>query len=105
MNTSLNFFNQLLKRTRSLSSIDPARDWLFLLISSTLALSGIIIWNVRAFDTVASGGTIGTPSTSTEPIFDQTSLETIHTIFQDRAAEEEKYTSGVYRYPDPSQGG
>lgn len=91
------------RRARSFSGIDPARDWLFLLIGSTLVLSGIIVWNAWAFDTVASGGTIGSSATSTAPIFDQASLETIHVIFAERAAEEEKYMSGVYRYADPSQ--
>lgn len=98
-----NLFEAFSQRIRALSSVDPERDWLFLLISSTIVLSGIVVWNAWAFDTVASGGTIGSSATTVVPIFDQSSLETIHTIFAERAAEEEKYMSGVYRYADPSQ--
>jgi hypothetical protein len=81
----------------------PARDWLVLIIFSILALVGIVVWNVWAFDTVANGGVIGAPVTGTPTVFNQTSLDTIHTIFVNRAAEEEKYEKGVYRFPDPSQ--
>ncbi len=103
MNNLLNVFKALLRHVRIFSHNDPSRDWLFLLISSIMVLLSIVVWNVWAFDTVASGGTIGTTPTSIAPIFDQSSLETIHTIFAERAAEEEKYTSGVYQYADPSQ--
>lgn len=91
------------RRTRLFSDSDPARDWIFLLISSTIVLSGIVVWNAWAFDTVAGGGTIGSSATSAVPLFDQSSLETIHIIFAERAAEEEKYATGVYQYADPSQ--
>ena len=103
MNNSSSFISAFLRHVRLFSNNDPSRDWLFLLISSIIILLSIVVWNVWAFDTVANGGTIGTASTSITPIFDQASLETIHTIFAERAAEEGKYASGVYRYTDPSQ--
>lgn len=103
MNTFTHLFNSLLRRTRLSPNIDPARDWLFLIISSTIILSGIVVWNAWAFDTVANGGTIGSVATSTAPAFDQASLGTIHAIFAERALEEEKYMTGVYQYADPSQ--
>ncbi len=91
------------KRFRALAPLDPERDWIVMFLVSIIALAGIIVWNAWAFDTVANGGTIGTPVTTTTTVFNQTSLETIRTIFDSRAAEEAKYTGGVYQYADPSQ--
>ncbi len=93
------FFARFKKRS---ASLDPARDWLVLLIASMLALSCIIIWNAWAFGTVANGGVIGTAATSTKPVFDQASLDAVHAIFANRAAEQGKYVTGAYRYADPS---
>ncbi len=90
------------KRARSLPQIDPARDWLIVLIISTIALVGITVWNAWAFDVVASGGVIGSPAATTTPVFSQSSLDAIHAVFANRATEEEKYLSGVYSYADPS---
>jgi hypothetical protein len=98
-----NFFNSLLKHARSGARLDPVRDWLVLLIVSTITLAGIIVWNVWAFDTVASGGTIGAPATRAPAVFGRTSLEAIRAIFEKRAAEEAKYRTGVYGFTDPSQ--
>lgn len=92
-----------LNRIRASSHLDPERDWLILLIVGALALVSIIVWNAWMFDTVANGGTIGSPVTSTAPIFNQASLEAIHTVFDNRAVEEQKYVAGEYRYADPSQ--
>ena len=91
------------KRLRSLAPLDPERDWIVMFLVSIIALSGIIVWNAWAFDTVANGGTIGTPVATTTPVFNQSSLETIRTIFDSRAAEEAKYASKLYQYVDPSQ--
>lgn len=92
-----------LRRLRPGGLQDPARDWLVLLISSVIVLAGIIVWNVWAFDTVASGGAIGSAEPKATPLFSRATLEEIRTIFADRAAEEAKYVTGVYRYADPSQ--
>lgn len=92
------FFN----RTRTGVSQDPVRDWLILITLSTIALAGIIVWNVWAFGTVANGGVIGNTVPAATPVFNQTSLDTIRTIFTNRTAEQVKYTTGVYRYSDPS---
>ena len=70
---------------------------------SVMMLVGIVVWNVWAFDTVANGGIIGSLATSTAPVFNQSSLDVIHTIFYNRAAEEDKYASGIYSFTDPSQ--
>lgn len=96
-------FNFLLKRFKSLSPLDPERDWLVLVILSVIMLSGIIVWNAWAFDTVVNGGVIGSPASSTPPIFNQSALDAIRTVFDNRATEETKYTSDVYHYIDPSQ--
>lgn len=85
-------------------TISPKRDWRFLLSLSALVLAGIIVWNIWAFDTVASGGTLGTSTTtSTSLLLNQKSFDTITTIFNQRAAEKVKYETGVYRFADPSQ--
>lgn len=91
-----------LKRLRSGAGLDPIRDWLALLTLSAITLIGIIVWNVWAFDTVASGGTIGAPAITTPAAFSRTSLDGIHTIFASRAAEEARYETGVYSFTDPS---
>jgi hypothetical protein len=88
---------------RSFSTIDPERDWIVLLILASITLVIIIVWNAYAFDTVAGGGVIGAPTKSSAPVFSQSSLDAIHKVFTDRAAEEEKYASDVYHYSDPSQ--
>lgn len=90
------------KRLRSSTSVDPVRDWLVILTLAIFALIGIIVWNVWAFDTVANGGTLGTPTTVPSILFNQSSLDTIRTIFDTRAAEEARYVNGTYRFTDPS---
>lgn len=95
--------SRYLERFRYGSRIDPSRDWLILLALAGIIFAAILAWNAWAFDTVAQGGVIGSPATSTPPIFDQSSLDAIHAVFKDRAAEDLKYVTGVYRYADPSQ--
>lgn len=72
------------------------------MVSATI-LTGVIVWNVWAFDTVVQGGIIGTPSDNTSSAFSRSSLDTIHAIFASRAEEEAKYRTGAYSYADPSQ--
>lgn len=94
----------LLKRLHTRAVEDPVRDWLVLIIFSTILLAGIIVWNVWAFDTVAGGGSIGGDSTADgSSVYDISSLDSIRTLFEDRATEAAKYETGVYRYADPSQ--
>lgn len=96
---SRNFFSQWF---RSFSRPDPKRDWHTALLISAMLLAGIIVGGVWAFDTVARGGIIGAPLPPASSVMNQASLEAIHAIFADRAAEEAKYVSGVYRFSDPS---
>ena len=102
MNIS-DLFGSFIKRPHSNASIDPERDWLMLLTVAMVAFVGIIVWNVWAFDTVADGGTIGAVTTKAPAVFDNSSLDTIHSIFENRAAEEAKYRTGTYRFAGPSQ--
>lgn len=90
------------KKVRHARPVNPGRDWLMVLIVSAIALAGILVWNAWAFDTVAHGGIIGTPATNVSPALDPASLETIHSIFAERAAEEQKYLTEGYEYADPS---
>ncbi len=79
------------------------RDWLILLSLALLAFIGIVVWNVWTFNNVAQGGVIGTAATSTPPVFNRSSIDTISSVFQMRGTEEAKYVTGVYRSTDPSQ--
>lgn len=88
---------------RSGASVDPIRDWLMLLTLAIIAFVGIVVWNVWAFDTVAGGGTIGAPTTKAPAAFNPAALDKIRIIFENRAAEEAKYMTGVYSFTDPSQ--
>jgi hypothetical protein len=92
----------LILRLRAFLHVDPERDWIILLLSALLVLSGIVAWNVWVFQTVASGGVIGRPAVTPTSVFSQSSLDTIHTVFTDRAVEQAKYVSGAYSYTDPS---
>lgn len=103
MNIS-NLVTRFLKRVRAGAREDPVRDWLVLITVSLIALAGIIVWNVWAFDTIARGGAIGgAPAKTASSVSARASLDAIRAIFANRAAEEAKYTTGVYRYADPSQ--
>ena len=81
---------------------NPTRDWAVLLSFAGLILALIVVWNVWAFETVVNGGTLGSAATSTQPVFSQTSLDTIQNLLMSRAAEDTKYTNGDYRFTDPS---
>ena len=96
------FFSLFSRHDEASANLDPERDWLVLLIISAVALIGIVMWNVWAFETVANGGIIGTAATSTTPVFSRSSLDAIRAIFQSRAAEEDKFVSGAYGFTDPS---
>ncbi|MCR4333470.1 MAG: hypothetical protein NUV60_00390 [Patescibacteria group bacterium] len=101
----MSFFNsttRFFKQRHLGAGVDPVRDWLLLLTVLAIALAGIIVWNIWAFDTVANGRSIGAPVPRTPPAFNASSLDTIRVIFTNRAAEEAKYETGVYRFADPS---
>lgn len=83
--------------------LDPARDWIILLVLSGVALVGIVAWNVWAFHTVAQGGALGTVKFEPPPVVSQSSLDTIRTILDARAVEEKKYKTGTYLFTSPSQ--
>lgn len=97
------FFNLFSKRDEASARLDPERDWIVMLLVSAIVLAGIVGWNVWAFDTVVNGGVIGSVATSTAPVFNQSSIDAIHTIFANRTAEEEKYASSTYSFTDPSR--
>ncbi|MBI2025450.1 hypothetical protein HYT04_01525 [Candidatus Kaiserbacteria bacterium] len=101
--STINFIRSFVSRLRDSAYIDPVRDWLIILTLFIFAFAGIVVWNVWAFDTVARGGVIGTSATSTQPVFNGSSIDAIHSVFEKRSAEEAKYITGVYRYADPSQ--
>lgn len=94
-----------LMRARRRARADPSRDWLALLTLSAIVLAGIVVWNIWAFETVADGGAIGGAPAKPTPsiILNHASLDVVRAIFESRAAEKAKYSTGTYRYADPSQ--
>lgn len=97
------FLRSTLDRLRYGPRVDPARDWLVLITLGAILFAGILAWNIAAFDTVASGGVIGSPFRVAPQAFSRSSLDEIQKVFTDRAAEEAKYQGGTYRFADPSQ--
>jgi len=95
--------NLFLKRLRAHAHQDPVRDWLVLIALSLAIFVGSIVWNVLAFNTLTNSIVANTPASGAASAFSDTSLETIRTVFTNRAAEQEKYVTGVYHYTDPSQ--
>ena len=87
----------------SAGRIDPERNWLTLLIGSAILLLIIVAWNVWAFETVVSGGTLGETHPAGAPSANVSALETISTVLDARAAEDNNYVSGAYRFADPAQ--
>ena len=99
-----NFIGSFVRRLRdTVAYPDPVRDWLILCVLSAIVFVGMVMWNVWAFDTVSQGGVIGAPVADTSPVFNRSSLDTIHSVFASRAEEEAKYRTGTYRFTDPSQ--
>ena len=95
--------NSFLKRLHSGTRQDPARDWIAVLIGSSIVLTGVIVWNVWVFDTIARGGVIGSAEISSPQVFNRSFLDEVRPVFEKRAAEVTKYETGVYRYADPSR--
>lgn len=97
--------NSLTKRAKRSARMDPARDWLALIALSALSLACIVVWNLWTFSTVAGGGSLGGAAAQTAPPLapDRASLDAIRAIFDKRATEQKSYSSGSYRYADPSQ--
>jgi hypothetical protein len=101
MNT-FHSISSLLKRSLG-ARRDPLRDWLTLLACAAIVLIGIVAWNVWAFDTVVQGGVIGSSGANPPQAVSGSALDNARTIIANRAAEEAKYRTGIYRYADPSQ--
>lgn len=102
----MNIFNNIAsfaKHFRFVWRRDPERDWAGMLAISVIAFIGIVVWNAWTFDIVANGGVIGTAATSPPPAFNRSSIDATHKVFEERASEEVKYRTGVYRFSDPSQ--
>lgn len=99
----LTSFKTIVARIQFRLRFDPIRDWLVLVSFFIAACAGIIVWNIWALDTVVSGGAFGKQTISAPPVFNQSSLDAIHTIFTSRAEEEAKYETGTYRFSDPSR--
>ena len=100
---NINSFKTYLVGAKERLRPDPVRDWLVLVGLSVIALAGIIVWNINAFDTVAMGGIIGGQTASPPPLVNQETIDSIRSIFDIRSAEEAKYQTGTYDFIDPSR--
>ena len=94
-----------MRRVRGEVRQNPMRDWFTILVLSSLALIGIIVWGIWTFDTVTKGGIIGSSTSSSPPIFNNSSLSEAHKVFAGRSDEAAKYETGAYQYVDPSHQG
>jgi len=91
-------FSAASKHLRYGSSIRPARDWFVLLAFFALFLLASLAWNLWLFSQVTKGQAIGN-ATSTPAT--QIPLDTVKSLFSDRAQERSHYQSD-YRFVDPS---
>lgn len=91
------------RNIRRLSRPDTIRDWFIIMGGASLILIGIVAWNMWEFNTILNGGSLNAPAPSTAPSSVRPSLDSIHTLFENRAAEEAVYASSASRFTDPSQ--
>jgi hypothetical protein len=101
----MNTINLFFKRWRSAhNGPRPSRDWRLLLVATFLLLVAVTGWSLWVFQTIITGGTVGvTTSLSTKPERRVNPVDTVRSIYSARATEEANYSTGVYRYADPSQ--
>jgi len=82
---------------------EPYRDWFVLLGVCILLFIASFAFNVWLFLRIASGASLGgTPPAPASGAFNAVPLETVQTLFNDRAAEAKRY-QGQYPFVDPSR--
>lgn len=89
--------------TSKLERPDPTHSWRLFMRAFMLATIALTAWNVWIYTRVAGGETIDASAVQTPPVLDESSLNVVHTVLDNRAVEEAKYADGAYRYTDPSQ--
>ncbi len=96
---SLTFLRRFIYGTR----LRPARDWFALILLVAVALIASVAWSVYTFRATISGE--NSPAVLVRPgaSVNRTTFERMQQIFDTRAAEQEKYQSGAYSFPDPSR--
>lgn len=80
----------------------PRRDWRALLVVAAVLLCAIVLWQVRFFQTVVEGNSVGGMVLPTTVPAAPDPLAPVRTLYERRAHEEVRYTSGAYEYSDPS---
>ncbi len=99
-------FTELFSGIRSLrygKRLNPVRDWLVLIACFAVLLAASAVWNAWTFIRIANGDVLGGNPPPAAPVFDRTALESVQSLFIERANEEAKYLAGSYRFVDPSQ--
>ena len=75
-----------------------------LLVVAFFLLMAVTSWSLWVFQTISTGGTVGVaPSFTAKPEQRSNPVDTVRTVYGERAAEAANYDAGVYRYTDPSQ--
>ena len=82
-------------------TLHPARDWFVIISISAIILGVSVGWNSVTFLELTR---TETPLEAVTAISSSnTAVKDARVLFYSRAAEEEKYKSGTYRFVDPSQ--
>lgn len=82
---------------------DPTRLWRWYVYTMTGLLLLVCAWSAWIYLRVVSGVAIDASSVQTTSVVDQSSINTVRSVLQIRAAEEQKYRIGAYSHTDPSQ--
>jgi len=98
-----NYLHSFIKKLRGGIRPRPSRDWLIIVVLFGVALLIILVLSIVSFQNIVNGDK-GSASVTTSPqVIDRAALDKIQKIFEKRAIEKEKYTTGDYSYTDPSQ--
>lgn len=93
----------VLRNARYGERLRPVRDWLVILACIAALTLASAVWNAWTFVRVANGDILGGAPPALPAPFSGASLQRLQNIFDARAAEEAKYTTGAYPFADPSQ--
>ncbi|MDB5237094.1 MAG: hypothetical protein JWL88_196 [Parcubacteria group bacterium] len=81
--------------------LDPARDWLMLILAASVLFAASIGWNLWLFIRVTNGDAIGN-ATATKAL-NPTSITSVNALFQQRADIETQYKNAHFADPAAPQ--
>lgn len=103
-NDYINALKRKFLRARGTDDRHPVRDWHILLVVSGTMLLAILVWQWVVFDRVVNDkfGSVQTDSVGKSGGI-KTPANELRELYKARSEEVEKYRTGAYLYPDPSQ--